>query len=200
MGATVTASGAARVARVGSSDSQLAELLVLVAAGDSSAFSSLYKATSAQVLAVVRRQLVDLALSEEVRQDVYLEIWQQATRFSHARGAAMVWICVIARRRAIDRVRAVHASRRRDRISGIREWTPPYDQVSERMEFVSEFGPAATALRGLPQLQQDAIELVYGRGLSSVEAAAVLCVAPGTVRTRVRDGLLRLRASLGVAA
>lgn len=172
---------------------ELEDLIVETAAGDRAAFASLYDQTSSRVFGLVRRILVDTAQSEEVTQEVFLEIWQTAGRFERTRGRAVSWILTVAHRRAIDRVRSSQASRDRDRRSGLRDWEAPHDPVAERAETVVESARVRVALARLTPLQRQAIELAYFEGRTSAELATLLQVPVGTAKTRLREGLVRLR-------
>lgn len=174
--------------------------LARVAAGDKQAFAELYDATSARVYGLVRRLLVDPAQAEEVTQEIYLEIWQTATRYQQERGSAMSWMLTMAHRRAVDRVRASQASRDRDTRIGIRDYDREYDQVAEHVEVTMEGARVKRALQGLTELQRQAVQLAYYGGLSHSEIAAELHVPVGTVKTRIRDGMIRLRDAMGVTS
>ena len=174
--------------------------LARVATGDKQAFAELYDSTSARVYGLVKRLLVDPAQAEEVTQEIYLEIWQTATRYQQERGSAMSWMLTMAHRRAVDRVRASQASRDRDTRIGIRDYDREYDQVAEHVEVTMEGARVKRALQGLTELQRQAVQLAYYGGLSHSEIAAELHVPVGTVKTRIRDGLIGLRDALGVEA
>lgn len=176
------------------------ELLVLIAAGSEDAFLELYERVAAQVLGVIRRCLRDIAQSEEVTQEVFLEVWQSAGRYDPARGQAIAWILTIAHRRAVDRVRASQASRARDIRVGIRNFETLHDHVSESVEISVEHAKVARAMLTLTALQKEAIDLAYLDGLTQSEVAVRLGVPVATIKTRLRDGLLRLRKELGTAA
>lgn len=171
----------------------------LVAVGDQSAFADLYDATSPRLLGLVKRLLIDHAQSEEVLQEVYLEIWQQAPRFSAVKGSVMSWMLTIAHRRAVDRIRASQASTDRDIRIGIRDLAPEFDSVAESAEISLERGRVAAALQGLSVVQREAVELTYFGGLTNSEVAERQGVPLGTVKTRLRDGLIRLREGMGVS-
>lgn len=175
------------------------QLLARVAQGDRAAFAVLYDGTVNRVLGLIRRLLVDPAQSEEVAQEVYLEIWQSATRYEPTRGSAITWMLTLAHRRAVDRVRSAQASRMRDTRIGIRDFGREYDQVAEAAEISIESDRVKVALAKLTQLQRQAVTLAYFKGLSHSEVAALLHVPIGTVKTRLRDGMIRLRDELGVA-
>jgi RNA polymerase sigma-70 factor (ECF subfamily) len=174
--------------------------LVRVASGDKAAFTELYDATAARIYGLVKRLLVDPAQAEEVTQEIYLEIWQSATRYKPERGSAMSWMLTMAHRRAVDRIRASQASRDRDSRIGIRDYDREYDQVAEHVEITMEGARVKRALQGLTELQRHAVELAYYGGLSHSEIAAQLHVPVGTVKTRIRDGMIRLRDALGVTS
>lgn len=176
------------------------ELLAAVARGDQSAFGSLYDAMAPRVLGLVRRLLRDHSQSEEVTQEIFLEVWQTATRYDAARGGASTWIMTMAHRRAVDRVRASQASRNRDTKIGIRDYDAAYDDVSETVHIRVEHERVEKAMLRLTELQRQAVSLAYYGGLSHSEVAEMLSVPIGTVKTRLRDGMIRLRDELGVAS
>lgn len=171
-----------------------------IATGDQSAFSELYDQTAPRVLGLIKRVLVDHSQSEEVAQEVFLEIWKTATRFEAGRGKAMTWILTMAHRRAIDRVRASQAGRDRDERIGKRDTETDYDQVSETVEIRIEHERVKRAMARLTELQREAITLAYYGGYSHTEVAEILSVPLGTVKTRLRDGMIRLRDEMGVAS
>lgn len=173
-------------------------LLARCADRDRAAFAALYDRTASRVFALVLRVLRDHAQAEEVTQEVYLEIWQSASRYEPNRGAALPWMITMAHRRAIDRVRASQAGRDRDLRIGVRDWSPDVDVVAEHAEIAIESERVATALARLTRLQREAITMAYFGGLSQSEVADHLRVPIGTVKTRLRDGLIRLRDELGV--
>jgi RNA polymerase sigma-70 factor (ECF subfamily) len=173
-------------------------LLGRVATGDQGAFAALYDLLSARVLGLIVRVLIDRSQAEEVTQEVFLEVWQNAPRYDPARGTAVTWILTMAHRRAIDRVRAAQASRERDLREGIRGLDREYDSVTETVEVRLEHERVQRAMERLTPLQREAVSLAYYGGYSSGEVAAMLHVPVGTVKTRLRDGLIRLRDELGV--
>ena len=176
----------------------LEELLVATAAGDRRAFSRLYDQTAARVHGLVVRVLVDAAQAEEVTQEVFLEAWQTAARFDPARGAAAAWLLTLAHRRAVDRVRSVQASRERDLRTGIRDLGVPVDEVAEAAEIAVEHDRVRGALAELSPAQRECLALAYYAGCTQSEIAERLGLPLGTVKTRVRDGMIRLRELLGV--
>ncbi|WP_422116082.1 ECF RNA polymerase sigma factor SigK [Brachybacterium sp. UNK5269] len=177
-----------------------AELLGRVALGDEDAFSRLYDETSSLLFTLVRRVVRDVAMSEEVLQEVFVEIWKQATRFDPRRGSAHGWMCTIAHRRAVDTVRASDASRRRDSDEGLRSIAEKVVDVQEEGIMRVESHRVATAMRSLTPVQADAIRLAYFGGYSHREVASLLGIPVGTAKTRIRDGMIVLRDRLGVTA
>ena len=175
-------------------------LLALTAVGDQAAFARLYDLMAPRVFGLVRRVLRDPAQSEEVTQEVFLEIWQSATRFDTARGTAVTWIMTMTHRRAVDRVRAAQSSRVRDSKVGLRDYAPPFDEVSETVEVTLEHERVMRAMSRLTDLQRQAVTLAYFGGFTHTEVAAMLHIPVGTIKTRLRDGMIRLRDELGVAS
>ncbi|MFI1396636.1 sigma-70 family RNA polymerase sigma factor [Streptomyces sp. NPDC020681] len=178
----------------------LQELLGLVARGDQDAFSRVYDAACGPVLGLVRAVLRDPAQSEEVTQEVLIEVWRTAARFQPSRGSAMTWILTLAHRRAVDRVRSAQAASDRERRAALLDRTPAYDEVMEQVEARLEREQVRRCLGGLTELQRQSVTLAYYRGLAYREVAELLSVPLGTVKTRLRDGLIRLRDCLGVSA
>jgi RNA polymerase sigma-70 factor (ECF subfamily) len=176
----------------------LDDLLVATAGGDRAAFSALYDQSAARIFGLVRRLIVDPSQAEEVTQDVYLEIWQTAARFDPARGSALSYMFTLAHRRAVDRIRAAQSAHDRDLRVGARDLEVPVDMVAEAAEVRIEHEKAHVALAGLSELQRECVALAYYGGLTHSEIAARLGVPLGTVKTRLRDGMIRLRELLGV--
>ena len=176
------------------------QLVAGVATGDQQAFAELYDRTAPRVLGLITRILIDHAQSEEVAQEVFLEMWKTAARFDTARGKAMTWILTMAHRRAVDRVRAAQAGRDRDDRIGRRDTETDYDQVSETVEIRIESERVKRAMTQLTHLQREAIALAYYGGFTHSEVAEILSVPLGTVKTRLRDGMIRLRDEMGVAS
>jgi RNA polymerase sigma-70 factor (ECF subfamily) len=153
-----------------------------------------------RVLGLVKRLLRDHSQSEEVTQEIFLEIWQNATRYDSSKGGASGWILTMAHRRAVDRVRASQASRDRDVKIGIRDFQSDYDNVAETVQVRIEHERVEKAMSRLTELQRQAVTLAYYGGFSHSEVAEKLSVPIGTVKTRLRDGMIRLRDELGVAS
>jgi RNA polymerase sigma-70 factor (ECF subfamily) len=180
------------------------ELMGRVARGDEAAFEDLFRLFSSTVLGIVRRVLRDPAQSEEVTQEVFVEIWRTATRFDAERGAVASYIATLAHRRAVDRVRSEQAhSNRQERVAAE---TPTIGldlvegTVLDGVESDLIGRRVRSAVESLTGLQREAIELAYYRGYSYPQVAQLLDVPLGTVKTRIRDGMIRLRDQLGVNA
>lgn len=176
----------------------IGELLQQVAAGDQNAFARLYDLLSPRVFGLILRVLVDRAQSEEVLQEVFLEVWQSAARFAPNKGQGRSWVLTMAHRRAVDRVRSAQSGADRDVRAGFRDLGVPHDDVAEQVELRIEGRRVAEALAELPDAQREAITLAYYGGYSQSEIAALTGAPLGTVKTRMRDGLSRLRSSMGV--
>lgn len=176
------------------------ELMIRVGDGDRAAFAQFYDETCKLVFSVVVRVLRDRAQAEEVTQDIYLEAWTTAARYDSAKASATTWIVTMAHRRAIDRVRSSQSSRNRDVKIGIRDLDREFDHVSEEVEVHSEFARARKALAALTALQREVVSLVYFDGYTQSELAEQLQVPLGTIKTRLRDGLLRMRAEMTPAS
>jgi RNA polymerase sigma-70 factor (ECF subfamily) len=185
-----------RVWQIGARVNDDPEVLVaLVAGGDQAAFATLYDHLAPAVFGVVRRVLRDPAQSEEVTQEVFVELWRQAGRFDAGRASVKTWAVMIAHRRAVDRVRSEQAHRDRQERTFAEPPAPagPEDVAVE----AEERQGARRAMDALPTVQRQVLELAFYDGLTHVQIAERLDVALGTVKTRIRDGLIRLRASAG---
>jgi RNA polymerase sigma-70 factor (ECF subfamily) len=178
----------------------LQQLVHEVALGDQDAFATVYDAVAGSVLGVARAVLRDQAQSEEVAQEVLVEVWRTAPRYRPERGTAINWILTLAHRRAVDRVRSVEAAAARDTKAALLAHQPAYDEVTEQVENRLEQEQVRRCLRTLTELQRQSVTLAYYRGLTYREVAEVLSLPLGTVKTRLRDGLIRLRDCLGVTA
>jgi RNA polymerase sigma-70 factor (ECF subfamily) len=174
----------------------LEDLLAGVARGDEGAYEAVYDHASGWVLGVVRKVLRDPAQSEEVMQEVLLDVWRSAARFDPARGTGTSWIMTLAHRRAVDRVRSErsHTSREMRSASAVID----YDDVTEAVEASLDRERVQRCLASLTPLQRECVNLAYYGGYTYREVAELLGVPAGTVKTRMRDGLIRLRDCLGV--
>ncbi len=176
---------------------RLTELLVRAAKGDEAAFADFYDRTSAAVHGLARRVVRDPARAEEITQEVYLQVWRTATRFEPSRGSARSWLLTLTHRRAVDVVRHDQASTNRE--AGY-DWSggPDIDVVEDTVSTRLEHEQVRRCLSSLTELQHEAVTLAYYGGNTYAEVATLLDVNPATVKTRMRDGLIRLRDCLGV--
>lgn len=177
---------------------RLVELLDRSARGQEDAFAELYDLTSSRIYGVVLKVLRAPDLAVEVTQEVYVEIWRQASRFSDARGSALAWMATIAHRRAVDRVRSTESETRRDTDWGRLDADVPHDQVWETLEHTLDADRVRKGMDSLTAVQREAVTLAYFGGYTHREVAGLLKLPLGTVKTRIRDGLIGLRDALGV--
>jgi RNA polymerase sigma-70 factor (ECF subfamily) len=179
--------------------SDLASLLRRCARGDEAAFAEFYDRTSARSWGVALRVIRNPAQAEEVMQEAYLQAWRQSGRFDPGRGTPMSWLLTIVHRTAVDRVRAVEASSQRDlRYARETHANPDPDATAAVVLGSFEARKVRGALDALTELQRQALELAYWGGYTHTEVAGILEVPVGTAKTRIRDGLIRLRDTLGV--
>jgi RNA polymerase sigma-70 factor (ECF subfamily) len=176
----------------------LNELLTLVSRGDEQAFGAVYDALGASVYGMAKKVIRDPARAEEVAQEVFIQVWQTAARFDAARGHAKSWVLTLAHRRAVDAVRHDQAATNRENRY---DWSngPDFDEVAETVTVRLEHEQVRRCLEGLTDLQREAVNLAYYQGYTYAEVAETLDANPATVKTRMRDGLIRLRDCLGVS-
>ncbi|MFD9853267.1 MULTISPECIES: sigma-70 family RNA polymerase sigma factor [Streptomyces] len=175
----------------------LDQLMVSAAEGNRDAFAGVYDTVAGPVMGMVRKVLRDSAQSEEVMQDVLLEVWRTCERFRPDRGSAMAWIMTLAHRRAVDRVRASQASQDREHRAAALSSDTPFDEVSEQVETRMEWQRVRHCVRTLTDIQRESVVLAYYGGFTYKEIAHSLSLPLGTVKTRLRDGMIRLRDCLG---
>jgi RNA polymerase sigma-70 factor, ECF subfamily len=192
MGTVLPGSGPA-----GGRDQDLDGLLGRVARGDEDAFEAVYDALAGPAYGLIRRVVRDRAQSEEVTQEVLLEVWRSASRFDAARGSAATWVMTIAHRRAIDRIRSTAAAAEREQKTA--QPLVLSDEVAETVAANIDAERVRRCLGGLTELQRESITLAYYGGYTYSQVAALLHTALGTVKTRIRDGLIRLRDCMGVS-
>jgi RNA polymerase sigma-70 factor (ECF subfamily) len=171
--------------------SSLAELLRRSARGDETAFAELYDATSARVFGLVRRIIRNDAIAEDVTQEAYLHVWQTAARYDEAKGSAMSWLMTLAHRRAVDQIRSTEAFSRRDTAYHLD--APRVEHDVTAAEASIEAKRVRVALESLSPVQRWVLELAYFEGRTHVEIAQITGAPLGTTKTRIRDGLIRLR-------
>ncbi|HYP54047.1 MAG TPA: sigma-70 family RNA polymerase sigma factor [Pyrinomonadaceae bacterium] len=178
-------------------DAREAELLRSVARGDERAFAALYDSYSAILFGLLLRILNSRAEAEDVLQEVFLQIWQRAANFDETRGRPFTWMVTMARSRAIDRLRAV-GSRERAAVASAAD--APANEFIDAVEETYRSEQAETvrrALSAIPEEQRRTLLLAYVEGLSQSEIAGRLGEPLGTVKTRTRSGLMKLRELLG---
>ena len=171
------------------------DLVYRVARGEAAAFGELYDRYSARVLGMAVRLVRDHAIAEEVAQEVFLELWQKAATLRPTPGEIVGLLLSITRQRAIDRIRSEQAARDRTIRFGIRDLPVDRDVVAEAVELAGTRSDIGLVLDSLTPLQRETIELHFS-GYSHREVAGMLGVPIGTVKTRMHDGMARLRAQL----
>lgn len=179
---------------------ELSVLIAQVGRGDHAAFGALYDELAPRVYGVVKRVVRDPAMSEEVTQEVFTEIWTTATRFDETRASVAGWVTMIARRRSIDRVRSEQSRRNRDDAAGGEASSAEAAAESVTESIVADRDEAVrvhAAMAALPADQRDVIRLAFLDGMTHVDIAESLGIPLGTVKGRVRLALKRLRVGLG---
>jgi len=184
----------------GDAAARLAGLLGQAALGDQVAFAEFYDATSARAYGLALRVVRNPAHAEEVTQEAYLDAWRSSARYDSQRGSAAGWLLTIVHRKAVDRVRSVEAATARDETWN-RETTPiDHDQTAEAAHALLDATRVRNAVATLTDVQRQAVELTYFGGYTHTEVATLLDVPLGTAKTRIRDGLIRLRDLMGVTS
>lgn len=179
-------------------DDQLAELVRRSALGHETAFAQLYDLTAARVYGVILRVLRSADQAAETTQDVFVEIWRTCTRYQPDRGGVLAWMLTIAHRRAVDRVRSAESRVAREERYAEQDLTRPRDEVAEAVEQRWDVDRVRSGLSSLTDLQREAVTLAYFGGYSQSQIAGLLQIPLGTVKTRMRDGLIKLRDALEV--
>ncbi len=183
-----------------SSSTVAPDLVARVAGGDQAAFEQLYEQSSPLLCTLVSRIVGNEGEAADLLQEVYLEVWRKASNYDHARGTPMAWLVTLARSRAIDRVRALGS--RGKGVTASLDDTPASDLIASNADAM-EISAASerqalvwAALDRLPLVQRQAIELAYYEGLTHVEISGRLNVPLGTIKTRIRLAMEKLRDSL----
>ena len=176
----------------------LGRLLDQVGRGDEAAFGLLYDEIGSVVYGVVLKVVRDPAQAKEVTQEVFVEVWRLATRFDSSRGSARSWIATIAHRRAIDRVRSEQSRRNREAAESSKTLAVSADVSADELERLDDIAAVQDALDVLTDAQRESITLAYFGGHTYREVAVLLGIPEGTVKTRIRDGLIKLRDTIGL--
>jgi len=177
----------------------LEELMRQTASGDQRAFARLYDLVAPRVHGLVVRILRDHAQSEEVTQEVFLQVWRSSSSFDPDRGSALAWLMTLAHRRAVDRVRSAQAQSVRDEDYESLRDRPSPDPTSQEVEDRWQAQTVRAAVTDLGPPHQEAVELAYFQGMTHREVSLALGVPLGTAKTRIRDGLRKLRETTGGA-
>ncbi|MFY9636617.1 ECF RNA polymerase sigma factor SigK [Pseudarthrobacter sp. BIM B-2242] len=178
---------------------RLAGLLARIAGGDQAAFAEFYQLTSRRVFGMARRVLIDPELSEDTTQEVFLQVWQNATKFNPEAGSPMSWLMTISHRRAVDKVRSAQSATDREAKYGASSQDVDHDSVSAEVDSKLEAEAVVRCLETLTDTQQESVRLAYYGGLTYREVAEKLNAAVPTIKSRIRDGLIRLKTCLGVS-
>lgn len=178
---------------------QLGTLLGQIADGDRAAFAEFYRLTSRRVFGMARRVLIDLELSEDATQEVFLQVWQKAGAFDAAAGSPLAWLMTVSHRRAVDKVRSAQASTDREAKYGAISQEIDHDSVSDEVGSRLDAEAVVRCLGTLTETQQESVRLAYYGGLTYREVAERLNSAIPTIKSRIRDGLIRLKTCLEVS-
>ena len=166
-------------------------LIGRVSRGDAGAFESLYDELASAVFGLARRVVRDPARAEDVTQEVFLEVWRKAARYDRALGTPRTWVLTIAHRRAVDAVRRSESQKRQDNHGAPDEVV--HDEPADAVIREEEHGAVRGCLETLTDLQLESVRLAYFNGYTYNEVATLLDKPLPTIKTRMRDGLIRLR-------
>lgn len=195
----MTASVLVADARLRLVTAELDALLRQVARRDAEAFAAFYDQTRSRVYGLVARVLRDPGYSEETTQDVYLQVWRNASNYDPQAGSPLAWLLTLAHRRAVDRVRSEQAATTRESRYGASSVETPTDHVADEVILDDERRRVAECLQSLTDTQRQCIELAYYGGLTYSQVSERLSANLATVKSRMRDGIRGLRKCLGVA-
>jgi RNA polymerase sigma-70 factor, ECF subfamily len=173
----------------------LDEMLVEDGGGEKAAFSQVYQRLAPSVFGLAKRVVRDPALAEDVSQEVFASVWRLATRYDPGKGSAQTWVLTLTHRRAVDLVRSDEAASRRE--SHTAAYDTPFDTVHEQAATRIEREQVRRCLSALTDVQREVVMLAYYGGHTYAEVSALLQANLSTVKTRMRDGLVRLRDCLG---
>jgi RNA polymerase sigma-70 factor (ECF subfamily) len=174
------------------------ELLHAVARGDEAALARLYDAYRVILFGLLVRILNSREEAEDVLQEVFVQVWRRAKDFDEKRGKPFTWLVTLTRSRAIDRLRALGARQRL--VAGAAQDQDETEQVSDALTDAvraEQQTVVRRALAELPEEQRHALVLAYFDGLTQSEIASKLNAPLGTIKTRMRSGMIKLRALLG---
>ena len=178
----------------------LVDLLTRSSRGHEEAFAELYDLTSSRIYGIVLRVLRSADHAAEVTQEVYVEVWRQSARYDTERGSVLSWMSTMAHRRAVDRVRSVTSEVVRDERYAATDADRGVDQVWEDVDQKLDVERVRKGMTSLTTIQREALSLAYFGGYTQSQVASMLKLPLGTVKTRIRDGLIGLRDALGVEA
>lgn len=178
---------------------RLSLLLAEIAQGSQQAFAEFYQLTSRRVFGMARRVLIDPELSEDTTQEVFIQVWQGAAKFDPQAGSPLSWLMTIAHRRAVDRVRSTQSATDREAKYGATSQDIDHDTVSAEVDSKLEAETVVRCLETLTETQQESVRLAYYGGLTYREVAERLNAAIPTIKSRIRDGLIRLKTCLEVS-
>jgi RNA polymerase sigma-70 factor (ECF subfamily) len=178
----------------------LADLISRSSRGHEDAFAELYDLTSSRIYGIVLRVLRSADHAVEVTQEVFVEVWRQSARYAPEKGSVLSWMTTMAHRRAVDRVRSVTSEVARDERDAVSSRHREVDQVWEDVEQRLDVERVRKGMASLTMIQREALSLAYFGGYTQSQVATLLKLPLGTVKTRIRDGLIGLRDALGVEA
>lgn len=168
------------------------ELLKAISRGDEKALGEIYDRYRVILFGLLMRILNNREEAEDVLQEVFLQVWRKATDFDENRGRPFTWLVTLARSRGIDRLRSL-AARERVAVAGTRDESEMVSDAAADAFRSEQRGLVSSALSQLPEEQQRPLMLAYFDGLTQSEIATRLDAPLGTVKTRMRTGMLKLR-------